>query len=412
MSADTLSADRPARILVVDDEPSVLETIVAILNQDGYQTASVGSVDAALALLHSEPFDVVLTDLRMEGQSGLSLIAEIQRRWSDTTTIVLTCSASFESAIDALRGGAYDYLIKPCHVEELKATVARAVERGALAHALRDRVRELDEVKKKLRSMTSQLEKRVEEATAELSRKVEELAAAKQQLEDAERQRLEFTAVVAHELNQPLTTISGSAQLLSRKGLPPEMEERSRSTIVTETRRLARLVQDLTDASEMASGRFQIQLGACDLAEIAREQVDQMVMSRTAQDVTLEVDAEQTAIACDADRIAQVISNLISNASKYAPRSPIRVAIRNVDGKVQLSVSDEGPGVPPDRREAIFEPRVRLMDTESGRAKRGRGLGLFIARNIVEAHGGRIWAASGDQGGAVFTVELPVRTGS
>jgi signal transduction histidine kinase len=135
-------------------------------------------------------------------------------------------------------------------------------------------------------------------------------------------------------------------------------------------------------------------------------------MSRTAQDVTLEVNAEQTAIACDADRIAQVISNLVSNASKYAPRSPIRVAIRNVDGKIQLSVSDDGPGVPPDRREAIFEPRVRLMDTESGRAKRGRGLGLFIARNIIEAHGGRIWAASGDQGGAVFTVELPVRTAS
>ncbi len=405
-----MSAASSTRILVVDDEATVREAVAEILGQEGYHSASVPSVDTALELLASERFDVVLTELRMKGQSDLNLLAEIQRIWPDTTTIVLTESESRESAIEARRGGAYDYLIKPFDAEELKATVARAAERGALARALRERTNELDDANEKLRSLSEELEQRLKTATGEFSYKLDEIAGAKQDLEEAERQRLEFTAIVAHELNQPLTTISGSAQLLSRKGLPPEMEERARSTIVTETRRLARLVQDLTDASELAAGRFRVQLGSCDLAQITREQVDQIAMARTGQEVTLEITADQTATACDADRMAQVISNLLSNATKYAPGSPVRVTIRNADGKVQLSVADHGPGIPADRLEAIFQPRVRLVENEPGRDKRGRGLGLYIARGIVEAHGGRIWAAPGDQGGALFTIELPVRS--
>jgi signal transduction histidine kinase len=399
----------PARVLVVDDEPSVLETIVAILDKEGYAMTAAADVGGAIERLQQAQFDVVLTDLRMEGQSGLSLVAEVQRNWPDATAIVLTGYASLESAIEALRGGAYDYLIKPCHVEELKATVARAVERGALARALRERVLELDEANAKLRSLSGELQQRVDEATAELSAKVAELAQAKHDLEEAERQRLEFTAAVAHELNQPLTTISGSAQLLGRRGLPAEIEERARGTIIAETRRLARLVQDLTDASELASGRFQVRLETCDLAEILRGQVDLVAMSGAGHDVSLEVTAPHTVITGDKDRIAQVISNLLANAMKYAPGGSVLVGLHSEDDRLLVTVSDEGPGIPLDRLEAIFEPRVRLAVTESGRTQRGRGLGLYIARGIVEAHRGRIWASSREGGGATFTIELPLR---
>jgi signal transduction histidine kinase len=400
----------PARILVVDDEPSVLETIVAILDKEGYVTASASNVGAAIELMREEPFDVVLTDLRMEGQSGLSLVSEIQRSWLDTTAIVLTGYASLETAIEALRGGAYDYLIKPCHVEELKATVARAVERGTLARALRERVRELDEANAQLRTLSGELQQRVDAATAELSAKVAELGQAKLDLEEAERQRLEFTAAVAHELNQPLTTISGSAQLLGRKNLPAEIEERARATIVAETRRLARLVQDLTDASELASGRFRVQFEPCDLAEILREQVDLVAMAGAGHNISLEITGEQTLITCDKDRIAQVISNLLANAMKYAPASSVEVRFRSDGGHVLITVADDGPGIPPDHLEAIFQPRVRLAMSESGRTQHGRGLGLYIARGIVDAHGGRIWASSREGGGVMFSVELPIRS--
>jgi signal transduction histidine kinase len=150
-------------------------------------------------------------------------------------------------------------------------------------------------------------------------------------------------------------------------------------------------------------------LETCDLAEILRGQVDLVAMSGAGHNASLEVTAPHTVITGDKDRIAQVISNLLANAMKYAPGSSVLVGLHSEDDRLRVTVSDEGPGIPLDRLEAIFEPRVRLAVTESGRTQRGRGLGLYIARGIVEAHRGRIWASSREGGGATFTIELPLR---
>src|SRR5919199_1589315 len=103
-----MGSSAPARVLVVDDEPNVLVTIAAILEQEGYQVTTTSSAEGALDQLRVGRFDMVLTDLRMEGASGLSLVAELQAHWPDTTAVMLTGFASLESAIDALRKGAYD----------------------------------------------------------------------------------------------------------------------------------------------------------------------------------------------------------------------------------------------------------------------------------------------------------------
>src|SRR5438046_81626 len=109
------------RVLVVDDEPSVLETIAAILTREGYEVVAASEIDEALAGLREAPFDVALTDLRMEGSSGLTLLAELRRQWPQTVAVVLAGYASLQSVIDALREGVYDCLIRPCLVEELEA---------------------------------------------------------------------------------------------------------------------------------------------------------------------------------------------------------------------------------------------------------------------------------------------------
>ena len=119
---------RPPRILVVDDEESVRLTTAAILEREGYAVATAGDGRAALAQLARSPFDLVLTDLRMEGMDGSALLAEIRAKHPDTVAIVLTGYATIESSIDALRQGVYDYLVKPCVVEDLKLTVRRALE--------------------------------------------------------------------------------------------------------------------------------------------------------------------------------------------------------------------------------------------------------------------------------------------
>jgi signal transduction histidine kinase len=397
---------RKARLLIVDDEPSVLETICAILAREGYDVAAASSVDEAIEHLRENTFAVALTDLRMEGASGLTLLSELRRRSPQTVTLVLTGYASLQSAIEALREGVYDYLIKPCDVEELKATVARAVERAALARALDERMAELDAANARLQSFNDELQRRVEAATRELTQKIDELDRAKQELEEEQRRRSEFISMIAHELGQPLTSLQSYAQLIARPNATSDARERARAAIVTQTERLARLIHDLSDAAQLSLGGFRVYLSENNVVDVVREQVEHA--QRSTQQHTFALDHPPTDIfvTCDRDRIAQVLSNLLTNAMKHTPGGTIRVSLRQEADEVVVSIRDEGPGIPAEALAQIFRPGVRLVAPDSGKQSRGAGLGLFIAKGIVDAHGGRIWVESAVGRGATFFVSL------
>jgi signal transduction histidine kinase len=395
------------RILIVDDEPGVAATLQAILEQEGYQVTTALTAPEAQRLIASHAFNVVLLDVRIDEANGLDLLAELRDRQPDCAAIMLTGYASLESAVRAIRHGAYDYLTKPCDLEELKLTVARAVERATLTRQLRERLKELEQANATIRALNEDLQRRVEAATAELTQKVAELSETTRRLEEAQRLREEFISMVVHEIGQPLTNISGYAQLLERGKVSDEVRERAISTIAGETRRLRRLVQDLADAARLAAGRFQVEPTECDLAEIAREQVELAKARTNRHSITLEAPPNLPPVRCDRDRVAQVLSNLIGNAMKYTPGGRIAVRLRAQNGCVCASVSDEGPGIPPEELGTIFQPYVRLRrsaETETD----GSGLGLYIARGIVEAHGGRIWVESTPGKGTTFTFCLPV----
>lgn len=400
-----------ARILVADDEPSVAITLQAILEQEGHTVHAATSAAEARRLIGSSPLDVALLDLRLDDADGIEILEELRERQPECMAIMLTGYASLETAIRAIRFGAYDYLMKPCDLDELKLTIARALERVVMSRALRDRVAELETANIRISAFADELQTRVEEATAELNEKVEELTRAKQALEAAQREREQFISMVAHELAQPLTNINGYAQMLSRPGLSTEARERAHTSIAAGTRRLTRLVQDLVDATRLATGSFQLKLGACDLVQIVTEQVEAARLGAQGRAIILGAAAiDSASLICDRDRITQVISNLVGNALKYAPSGPVRVRVAADGGEAMVSVSDEGPGIPSDRLEMIFEPYVRLTAAQGSRTPQGSGLGLYIARRIVEAHGGRIWAESVPGQGATFLVRLPITT--
>lgn len=400
-------SDSSARILVVDDEPGVLETIAAILEREGYAVSAVSDVARATAVLQQEAFAVVLTDLHMEDATGLTLVSHVRRHWPETTAVVLTGYASLQSAIDALREGAYDYLIKPCDVEELKATISRAAERSLLARALRQRIEELDLANAELSTLNAEMAGRVEEATRELSQKLAELAEAKQRLEEERKQREQFISMVTHELRQPLTSLNANAQLLGRPSTSEATRERARNTLMSQVQRLNRLIQDLSDVSHLTDNTFSLKMGRWDLAALILEQVELARSDPRGAGVEAEVPSGVVPVEGDRDRISQVLSNLLSNAMKYGGGGPVRASLRVVDKRAVLSVRDQGPGIPPDRLDAIFEPYVRLSSPEGADEASGLGLGLYIARRIVEVHGGRIWAEESENG-AYFVVSLPL----
>src|SRR5437868_13363972 len=176
----------PSRVLVVDDEETVTVTLQGILELDGYSVTASTSGEIALELMRTHPFEVVLTDLRMDGVDGLDLLRELHTISPDSVAIVLTGYGSLDSAVQALREGAYDYLVKPCDILEMRTTVARAVERSRLAAQLRDRMRDLKQANETIRQLNLGLEAGVERATTELREQI--------------TQRDEFMAAVSHDL--------------------------------------------------------------------------------------------------------------------------------------------------------------------------------------------------------------------
>ena len=398
-----------ARILLVDDEESVRETMAAILSREGYEVVATPSGEEALEQVNDGEFDLLLTDLRMEGMSGVDLMAAIRERSPETPSIMLTGYASLDSAIEALREGAYDYLVKPCHVDILKAAVARGVERGTLGRSLRERVEELDAANAELRALSGELEQRVQQATADLSRKVEELAETNRQLEEATRLREAFISVAAHELKTPISSLRLSAQLAERvlKGIDsPEHERLGRQiqTVIEQSVKLARLVEQMLDVSRVKAGRLEIEPQRTDLVPVVRSVVESARNKSNKHTISFESPDSIEAVL-DPLRVEQVMVNLIDNAIKYSPNGgPIRVDAAEQDGSVRITVTDSGIGIPSEHRGRIFE---QFYQAHAGGSATGMGLGLYISRQIAELHGGSLTAEFPDEGGSRFVVTLP-----
>ncbi len=395
------------RLLIVEDEPSVAITLQAVLENEGYSVLRAETAAEANSLLARESFHVALLDLRLGDVDGIDVLRYLKTKQPDCTAIMLTGYASLESAIDAIRHGAYDYLIKPCDIDELKLTIARAIEHSTLSQALKERLAQLEVANATISRLAEGLQQRVNEATAELSKKVEELSHAKEQLEEEQEQREVFTSMIAHELGQPLTSILGYTKLLQRGDLPSEMQQEALETLLVESRRLSRLVHDLADISNISGGHFRIQPLGTDLIAVVQEQVNLAQISAT-QRIEFNPSSAEVIANVDPDRVAQVLSNLLSNATKYSKGGTIQVSLRTEKDQALISIRDEGPGIPTEALDIVFDPHVRLTKEEAQRNLSGMGLGLYIARLIAQAHGGNIAVDSIQGLGSTFTVSLPL----
>ena len=327
---------RAPRVLVVDDRPAELQAAAAALRRQGYEVLAAASAAEALGHLGRTTVDVVVAPLRLARPAPPahpSLLAELRRYPRQTVAVILTGPPGEVSEADVVREGAYDHLPTPLDAGVLKAVVAQALERVALTRTMRDLVQDLDDANAQLRAFSGELQRRVDQATAELRQKVRELDAANRQLEAARRQREEFIAMVAHELGGPLTAIAGYAQLLGRPGQPAAARERARAAILAQAQRMARLVGDLADAAHLAAGGFRLQLGPCDLRDIAREQVEQARARTRCHTIRLEAPAAPVALVGDRDRLAQVLANLLTNALTHGAGREVAVRLRVEAGR-------------------------------------------------------------------------------
>jgi two-component system sensor histidine kinase ResE len=387
-----------------------LLTIQTTLQQEGYLVEGASTQREARKKLHKHHFDLILTDLHPSGSGASAPPSELLLLPPETSVIILTASASLESAIHAIRQGAYDYLVKPTNAEELTLTVARALERQRLQRELAERVRDLEAANGKIEQFNQELRHQIEAATQELQQKVDELAQAKHILEEAHQQQSLFLAMVAHELMNPVTTIIGYAQYAGRPDQAPARIAGSAASIISQGERLKRLIRDLQDVSRLATGQFQLQRAMLDLGSLVRETVEQFRARHSNHHFVL-TPPDDTSFpgSYDRDRLLQAITNLLDNAVKYSdPHTTITIRLWNEASETCLSIGDEGMGITPEQRALLFQPFARLEPARARKIK-GTGLGLYITKGIIEAHGGRllIETGQGNGTGTTFTLRFP-----
>jgi signal transduction histidine kinase len=219
--------------------------------------------------------------------------------------------------------------------------------------------------------------------------------------------RADFVSLVSHELRTPMAAVIGSARTLQQRWreLTPDQRESFLELIAGETTRLATLIGDVLDTSRIEAGTFSYRFGDVDLAQLVRDSVATATLASDEVALRSEIRDPLPRVRGDAERLRQVLTNLIDNAIKYSPAGQeVEVRAYAEDGHVRIDVRDRGPGVAREDQRLIFEKFGRVS---SGNARPGTGLGLFIARSIAEAHGGTLDVASVPEHGATFTLAIP-----
>jgi signal transduction histidine kinase len=368
-------ADRPL-LMIVDDEAPQLRALCDTLGEMGHTTRGFTSPVEALSALGKEPFDILLTDLRMAGMDGIQLLSSALAMDGNLVVIVMTGHGTIDTAVEAMKAGALDYILKPFKLSAILPVLDRAL-------AVR-----------RLRQENALLEKKVADRTAEL--------------EAANRELDAFSYSVSHDLRSPLRHIQGFAEMLA-KGLEGKLEGKQAhcmEVILASTRRMGTLIDNLLEFARL--GRAELKAGPVDMDALVRECIGHLRPEAEARTVVWDIRPLPRALG-DASLLRQVVLNLLSNALKYTrnrPEARIEVGSAHAAGPEDACyyVRDNGAGFDMKYADKLFGVFQR-MHKES--EFEGTGIGLANVRGIVRRHGGRVWAEAEPDKGATFHFTLP-----
>lgn len=370
------------RVLVVDDEPGMRLAIARVL---GTFTVEPGDDDAtmsfevrtaetgeeALERIAEAVPDILLLDLKLPGISGLDVLRQVNERALPTLTVVITAYATLETAIDATKQGAHDFLPKPFTPDELRVAVRRVVK-----HLV-------------------------------VQRQARRLAEEKKQV------RFQFISVLGHELKAPLAAIEGFLQILKdgTAGSDPAAQQQIVDRALARSGGMRRLIAELLDLTRIESGQRRREFTDVDVREVAQASLDMVAAAARERKVRLALHSpDRVPVVADRGEIEILFNNLVSNAVKYNREGGrVDVTIEPTDGGLRLEVADTGIGLSPEEASRLFQEFVRIKNDKT-RAIPGTGLGLSIVKKLAQLYGGDVAVQSEPNVGSRFAVQLNLRT--
>jgi signal transduction histidine kinase len=376
------------RALLVEDSVDDADLLRRELARGGFEatTERVASAIEFEEALDRVEWDVILADFSMPGFSGAAALEILKSRGLDIPFIIVSGTMGEDVAVEAMKAGAHDYFAKR-NTTRLPSAIEREVREAARR---RHRVAE---------------QRRLE---AEKERLLEELKAAVKMRDD-------FLSIASHELKTPLTGLKLQVQSLARlcarepnASVPTAAFDAKVRTMSHQLARLTRLIQSLLDVTRITAGDTSLSRETLALHELVADVVDASKESQEWPRAEITIDAEPVVGSWDRLRVETIVGNLVSNAIKFGNGRPLQVHLRQVGAMARLIVRDQGIGIAPEVRAKIFEKFERAVPREH---YGGFGLGLWIVRQLVLAHGGTIGVESSPGDGSTFTIELPVAAG-
>ena len=362
-------AETADSIIVIDDDETMRRACQAALRRTGYQVETYPDGSSGLARIAEIHPAVLIVDLKMPGMSGMEVIAELKKLNLDTVVVVITGFATVGTAVDAMKAGAYDFIPKPFTAEELRAIIARAMERQRLS------------------------------------------AEAKRLRQEKEAQAHSFITFVSHQLQSPLGAVRQYLDVLLHQ-MGDEAPAQQREWIERSSRKISEMLQIIADwltLSKVEGGQLATERSPVRWQDLVAKALAGLTNTARRKRVSLhnEVSDNLPPVTGDETALRMLLSNLVSNTIKYnRPDGEVKVQAAAEDQTVSLSVVDTGVGVAPEHQPHVFEEFYRVKD-KSTAGTAGTGMGLPICKKIANELGGQITLASEAGRGSTFTVVLP-----
>jgi signal transduction histidine kinase len=386
--------DNKVKILVIDDEKIILDLTSIILKNRGYSVLTAQDAAVGIELVRNEKPALVLLDYMMPGMDGLTALKEIRKEFPDSYVIMFTGKGSEEIAVELMKAGAADYVLKPFNNQDLSERIETVLKIRTMEINNRELLGEREKLLDEIAAWNRELEHRVEEKTEELQ---------KAQAEMVQTEKLAalgyLSAGMAHEIRNPLNSISLFSQLL-KGGIEDAEKLEYFDKIFKEIDRIDGILRKLLDASKRP--KFEISDVSIDRIVAATLDVFKPQTELRRIEVKQDYRCIPPPIKADPTEIEHIFTNLFLNAIHEMPKNGKLTVQLDCDGHdIFMRVSDTGKGIPKEHISSIFDP---FYTTKSS----GSGMGLAVVRRIVKTYKGKIEVEKSDESGTTFCVTLPM----